>query len=169
MNTPRSAPITERRLARLIAWTLLVLAWIAAFMFDREFRPGARRLHRFAFLSLPALKRCVRNLIVVRAALLLPARPERARRNHAPAGFTRRLEPRQALRSIAGARLRRALRARAPGELISVLIAALRDIDTLARAIAYPRTRLAPMLIVRPPRAALHTRPAPQPCAINSS
>lgn len=59
--------------------------------------------------------------------------------------------------------------ARDPGELLALMVAALRDIDALARVMAYPRTRLAPMLIVRPPHDCLRALAAPRPCAINSS
>jgi hypothetical protein len=88
MNPSRTPIITEHRLARLIAWTRLALAWVAMLMFSAAPKVSTRRLERFANLSLDSLARRVRNLIIIRAVQFLnPRRAPRQRFNFAPAGF----------------------------------------------------------------------------------
>jgi len=171
MKQSRSTPCTEQRLARFITWARLMLGWIAMLMVSTGFKPDPRRLRRYGHLSLDRLARMVRNLIIIRACQIMPAPRLRAppRRNVAPAGFTRRLERRQFLRSFAGSRLRRALRARDPATRISVLLAALRDIDVLARLVKRRLTRLRPVQPTEPPHDALRTLAIHAPCAADSS
>lgn len=172
MNPSRSTLCTEHRLARLIAWTRLVLVWIAGLFFNEAFEPSLRRLDRYGFISLRTLKRRVRNLIIIHAAQHLGVRAGanlRPRQDFAARGFSRRLRPRHFLRSIAGVRLRRALRSRDPATLISNLLTALREIDKLARSVARRLTRLAPLLVARPPCTVLRTLAVTAPCAADSS
>jgi hypothetical protein len=170
MNSSRTPICTTHRLARLIAWTRLVLAWVAMLMFSAAPKINARRLGRFANLSLDSLARRVRNLIIIRAAQLMnPRRRAKQRFNFAASGFTRRTIPRQLLRSIGGSRLRRALGHCDPAARISMLLEALRDIDALARRIARYLTRLAPIIAVQPPQDAARTLAAFAPRAADSS
>jgi len=171
MKQSRSTLCTEQRLARFITWARLMLGWVAMLMFSIGFKPDTRRLRRHGSVSVDGLARMVRNLIIIRASQIMPAPTLRAppRRNFAPAGFTRRLERRQFLRSCAGSRLRRALRGRDPATRISVLLAALRDIDALARLVKRRLTRLRPVLPTEPPHDALRTLAIHAPCAADSS
>lgn len=170
MTSSRSTPISARRLARLTAWTRLVLVWFAMFLFAPSPPDNLRRVNRFGFLSLDALALCVRDLIVIRAAQMIAAAPQRRPRlDYATTGFRRRLHPRQLIRAAAGARLRRALRHHDPATRISILLAALRDLDRFARAIARKLTRLTPIVIAAPRAVRLCTQIQPIPCAADSS
>ncbi|MBC7769728.1 MAG: hypothetical protein H7124_13185 [Phycisphaerales bacterium] len=157
--SPTTSNTEHRRLARLIAWARLALVWFAMLMFAAAPPRNRRRLGRFALLSLDDLARLVRNLILARAAQLAGVgRAKRAPcRNYAPSGFSRRLRPRQVARSLAGSRLRRALRHRDRATRISILLAALRDLDAHARNVARKLTRLAPIIALQPPHHAVRT------------
>lgn len=136
-------PITKHRLARLIAWAGAMLAWIGVMLFAPA-PPRARRRHircRYGLLSLDAMARMVRNLIICR--MHRARRPRRRAnppwRDFAPAGFVRRTRPRQLVRAFAGADLRRRLRHRDPRGRLGLLIAALADIDAFAARLARRR------------------------------
>ncbi|MEZ5958152.1 MAG: hypothetical protein R3C27_13185 [Hyphomonadaceae bacterium] len=128
--------ITNHRLARLAVWLLALLAWFALG------GHGSERQRRRAETSFTKIERAVRNLIIIRAAQLLPPRTTRPRRRH---GFK---PPRIRLRAVAGVWLRRRLRTR--GDLVTraaQLLAALRNWREFAGALARRRagglTRLA--------------------------
>lgn len=168
MNKPRPI-ITPHRYARLIAWTQLVLMLFAG-LIARTAPISKRRLERYGHISLDMLARRIRNLIILRAIQILnPRRTPRQRFNHAHAGFTRRIVPRQFLRSFGGSRLRRALRHRDPATRISILLAALQSIDTFARTITRYMTRLAAIIALAPPRDVIPAFAAPTPSPADSS
>lgn len=170
MTPSRSTPISAQRLTRLTAWTRLALMWFAMFLLAPAALTNIRRLNRFGFLSLDDLTRCVRDLIVIRAAQIMRTPPQRRQRfDYAPPGFRRRMQPRQLIRAAAGARLRRALRHRDMATRISILLASLRDLDGFARAIARKLTRLAPILACAPPRESVRILACVAPYAADSS
>lgn len=158
---PRSDILpSPSRLARLIAWLLAMLNWVAG-----PRRPG-RRLARFAWLTSDVLVHAVRNLILIRAAGMLAPREPPARRNYAPPGFRRRLNPRALRRAAGGVRLRRAVPLKAS---CAELTAALRSLDRIAARIARYLTRLRPMLLRHPPQTHATTLFSPSACAHDSS
>jgi hypothetical protein len=168
MYQPRPI-ITAQRYARLIAWTQLVLMLFAG-LIARAAPISTRRLERYGHISLDMLARRIRNLIILRAfQIMRPRRMPRQRFNHAHAGFTRRIIPRQFLRSFGGSRLRRALRHRDPAARISILLAALQRIDAFARTITRYMTRLAPIIPLAPPCEAIPAFVAPAPSPADSS
>lgn len=170
MTSSQSTLISAQRLARLTAWTRLALMWFAMFLFAPAALTNIRRLNRFGFLSLDDLTRCVRDLIVIRAAQIMRTPPQpRQRFDYAQPGFRRRMHPRQLIRAAAGSRLRRALRHRDMATRISILLAALRDLDAFARAIARKLTRLAPILACAPPHNSVRTLACAAPYAADSS
>jgi hypothetical protein len=117
--------------ARLIAWTLAMLAWIA---WALSAATGPKRRHirrRYGFISLDRIARTVALLIVARAGELARKR----RRGGNPffnRGRGRRLWPRHIQRSIIGARLRRALKHKSFTTRVAILTDALRRIDAWA-------------------------------------
>jgi hypothetical protein len=119
--------LTKHRRARLIAWTLAMLAWLA-WVFSADRAPKRRHMRkRYGFISLDRLARAVALLIVVRAS-------ERAGRRTTSNPFFARIRgrqrwPRHVTRSVIGARLRRALKHRDFTTRVAILIDALRRID----------------------------------------
>jgi len=140
--------LTKHRRARLIAWTLAMLAWFA-WVFSAGGAPKRRHMRqRYGFISLDGLARNVALLIIVRAAELGGVRRYRSN------PFFSRLRgrhrwPRHITRSIIGARLRRALKHRDFTTRVAILARALRRLDAWAERHARRRrrgmTRLWPM------------------------
>lgn len=117
--------ISNHRLARLALWLLALLAW---FSLGGQ---GSDRQRRRANISFDKIERAVRDLILIRAAQLLPPRKAKPRRHHAPCA------PRIRLRAVGGVWLRQRLRTR--GDLVSraaQLLAALRNWRKLAASLA---------------------------------
>lgn len=154
-------PISNHRLARLALWLLALLAWFACGCI------GERHRRRYGQVSIEKLEGAVRNLILIHAAHLLPARKRKAPRHHIKHRHVR-------LRAVAGSWLRRRLRTE--GNLITRaqhLLGVLRTYRALAAILAQRRrkglTRLLPIL----PRPAVATpisaRAPPVPCAADTS
>lgn len=167
--------LTPHRCARLVAWAQAMLAWLATALFGAGALSGAWRLRRYPLLD--SIEHLVRGLAICRTIELahLRERP-RARLLHDTlgAGFRRRTERSEILRSIAGSRWRKALKHRDPAQRLQRLLAALADIDSFARRYLVPRamrrlTRLFPVLPVAPPAVRVASRAAPETCAVNSS
>lgn len=122
--------LTQHRLRRLALWTLTLLQWIAAIL-STDHALGSRQLQqRFVFLSLPWLTRRVSLILIVRASQLAgPRRRQRIR-------FWRRgrdMRCSHLIRTVLGARLRRALRHKDACAWIAKLIHVLRNLDAYAR------------------------------------
>lgn len=120
--------ISNHRLARLALWLLALVAWFAL--------GGQRseRQRRRANISFDKVERAVRDLILIRAAQLLPPRKAKPRRHNAPK------PPPVRLRAAGGVWLRRRLSKR--GDLVTraaQLLAALRNWRELAAALARRR------------------------------
>ncbi|MGD9982277.1 MAG: hypothetical protein AB7H66_13125 [Hyphomonadaceae bacterium] len=155
--------LSQHRRARLIAWTLAMLAWLAwVFVADRA--PSRRHMRqRYGLISLDRLARKVALLILVRAGELAH---KRRRANPFLARCRGRArQPRHICRSIIGSRLRRALKHRDFTTRITILTDALRRLDVWARR--YVRqmrrglTRLWPIRAKPAPSAPLSTLAAP--------
>lgn len=152
-----------------------MLAWIARLLLAP--RPARRRhiRRRYSLVSLTALSRLVRNLIIVRAVALADVRDRRAPppRNFARAGFRRRMRLSNLARAAAGSRLRRMLRHRDAGQHIAMLLDALANLDAhaamLARRARRGLTRLRPLTLAAPSPNALGGVPPPPPAAADTS
>jgi hypothetical protein len=126
MRTEPKPFITAHRLARLNAWARLWLMWIAG-VWAAWWSGGGRADAR----ALDSLARRAGQMIMINAAARYRGAP-RSRHRHG------RLKPVR-LRTILGARLRRALRARdLPARLFAIL-SVMRDLD---RAVARLLSRL---------------------------
>ena len=137
-----------------------------------------RRLikQRYRFATLNWAERLVRSLAIIRAVEItqIEQRPRAPQRNTAPSGFRRRVGRRATMRAVAGARFRKAIKARDQRERIRRLIAALADMDAFARRILVPRalkrlTKLNAIIMRAPPAAAVAALAAPAPRASDSS
>lgn len=167
--------LTQHRRARIVAWTLAMLAWIASVLFTKR-APSRRRIRqRYGLFSLRALTRLVCDLATVRALEMtqIRRRPPKVR-NTAGAGFRRRTRPRALARAIVGARLRKAFKRGAVAERIQFLIAALSDIDAFARHYFVPRalrrlTKLWAVVPIAPAAEPILRASAPSPAIANSS
>lgn len=176
MNKPVRL-ITPHRLARLVRWAQAMLAWLALAMFSEAMVVSRRRIRqRFCFASIDWAARLVRKLALVRAVEIaqIRARPRPPLRNAAPAGFRRRIARAGLMRAMAGARFRKALKARDLTERIARLLAALADIDGFARRYLVARarmrlTKLHAVVMFAPPADALVALAAPEPRAADTS
>ncbi|WP_395646578.1 hypothetical protein [Terricaulis sp.] len=129
MHLPPKPRLSRQRLARILAWTLALLLWLARALDSNK---PARRRHlrqRYIFFDLDWLVRHVAVVIVLHAARLAPA-PRRRRLVFFHRG--RDLKRTGFRRSAFGSRLRRALKGRGDAGRIGALIDALRRIDILA-------------------------------------
>jgi hypothetical protein len=155
MRTSPKPIITAHRLARLNAWARLWLAWVVglfAAWWSRGERIGARDLDQLAHR--------VGRIVVVNAAARF-APPPKSRHRH---GRLQRVR----VRTILGARLRRAMRGKdAPSRLFAILTV-MRDLDRVVALLLkrLPRglTRLRAVLPL-PAAAAPFTPSAPIACA----
>jgi len=168
MRQQRSISFSEHRFARLVAWLAALLFWLASGAPTK--RHGHRRRRH---VSLNALRRALRNLILIRAAQLLPRHDTRIHHVAAPAGF-RLHRKRCTLRACGGAWLRRHLRAQ--GGVIAQakhLLQALSQIGRLAAVLAKRRwrglTRLRVLRATAPPAQCVTSREASAPCGVDSS
>jgi hypothetical protein len=162
-------------IARLTAWALAMLAWVARFWFGADALNGRRFHQRARFLSLHRLTRLTCCLAIVRAVEITGIRArQRTIRNAAPAGFRRRTAPHVPIRACLGARLRKALKRGGLAERIRFLTAALADLDAFTRHYVVPRalrrlTKLCAVVITAPPAAAVLGLPASPPALADSS
>lgn len=148
--------LSKHRRARLIAWALAMLLWMASVLFAGAAFTDRHARRRGARMSLERLARMVKLLIVSRAADFARMR-RRAR--YVCFQHGRDLTPRGLIRAVIGARVRRALKRKAIDETIAVLIDALRRLDTHAAIVAL---RMRRRLTRRTPILA---GPAPSPPA----
>ena len=162
--------LTQHRLQRLALWTLAVLQWIAAILFTNRAVTLRHIEQRYEFFSLHWLTQRVGKILIVRAAQLARLR-RRKRITYWRHG--RDLHRPHIIRSVLGARLRRALKHRDVGVWIENLIAVLRNLDAyaapLAKRLRRGLTRLwriAPPIV---PATLLLGPPAPSPAFPDSS
>jgi hypothetical protein len=167
--------LSQHRTARLTAWALAMLTWVANALFGAG-TPGRRRLRqRGRFFSLDRLARLTCRLALIRAVEIAGIRPRhRVIRNTAPAGFRRRTVPRTLERACFGARLRKAVKRGDTASRIRFLVAALNDIDAFARRYLLARalrrlTKLCPIVPIAPTAAAIAARPAFAPALADTS
>lgn len=160
----RAAPRPNIDPSRFRRWVTFAWLWLlryAAFLCFGD-ASGAALWRRRA-------RRAVRDLILIRAAALMPVRPERRRRRRAPPpGWAYAARPASILRAACGSYVRRRLRARSPGHALAALFRALQDMEALARAIVkrLPRglTRTRPLVLTRAcgePLSSQSSAPAP--------
>jgi hypothetical protein len=124
-------PLSKHRRARLIAWTLAMLAWLAQVLLAHAPFTQRHERQRGARMSLERLARQVKLLIISRALDRLPRR-----RRRGPAFRGRALTPRSVIRALIGASLRRTFKRKHIGERIFALMHALIHIDDYAARIA---------------------------------
>jgi hypothetical protein len=167
--------LSQHRIARLVAWALAMLYWVAGVLFV-EGVGGRRRLRqRGSYLWLDRLARFTCRLAIIRAVEITGIRPRpRVVRNTAPAGFRRRIVRRTPLRACIGACLRKALKQGDLAARVGFLAAALADIDAFARRYLTARalrrlTKLCATVLFAPPAAVLLGSPAPSPACADSS
>jgi hypothetical protein len=176
MNTSRSTS-SAHRFARLIAWTKLMLGWVAMLLCAGAApRPSRRHIRkRYRFLDLEDLRIRVRNLVIIRAGQIAGRRRVRQLvRRDAPAGFVRRRSLRAFLRRISGAWLCRRLRCKGgPGERIAHLLGVLAELDALAEKLARRWARglyrFCPLVMTRAWAAPVRSLCASAPAAADSS
>jgi len=159
----RPSTITEHRLARLIAWARLALAWLGGMwiaLFDLDRR---HPFHRQAHAELTRAANFVANLVVYRVYLNL-GRPRAGSlkiRSNARRGFAGRTRVRSIRRAARGAWLRKLMRHRDLRTRFALIVNALNSIDALAvraaRRLKRRLTRLFALRVVRPPHQALAT------------
>jgi hypothetical protein len=122
---------TRHYRARLIAWTLGLLAWLTS-VFSADRAPSRRHMRRrYGFISLDRLARDTALLILIRAAEL-----GRMRRYCADPFLKRTrgrdVAPPHLVRSLIGSRLRRAFKHRSFSARVAILSGALRRLDAWA-------------------------------------
>lgn len=163
----------EHRLARLVAWTAAVLAWLilGAPAFTTAQR---RRRARLAHVSAERFAHLVRDLIIIRAAQLMSAPLHRRRPDFTPAGFARRRTTHAPRRAIAGVWLRRRLKVRGGfTDKLVHLLGVLRDYRALGAQLAARRrkrlTRRTPIIMTRPAAHCVRSLAHPAILAADSS
>src|SRR5689334_933242 len=117
MNQRRRPFLKPLRFARIVRWAQAMLAWLASLLFAEA--PPAQRRHmrqRYGFAALDWAERLLRTLALMRAVEIAGIRPRShpPLRNAAPAGFRRRIAHGAIGRVLAGARFRKAIKARDP-------------------------------------------------------
>lgn len=164
--------LTKHRRARLIAWTLAMLAWLA-WVFSADRAPKRRHMRRrYGFISLDRLARNIALLIIIRSAEVGRVR-RYSSSNRTPSHVRGRdVRPRHVLRSIIGGHLRRALKHGDFTARVAILTSALRRLDAWAAHHAARRrkgmTRLWPKGVA-PSSTPLITLAAPAPFLADSS
>ncbi|MGQ0532215.1 MAG: hypothetical protein ACT4OF_05935 [Caulobacteraceae bacterium] len=129
--TPR--PLPKHRRARLIAWALAMLAWMAQVIFAGAAFTKRHERQRGPRMSLDRLTRMVKMLIISRAIDLAGLR---WRKRYIRVYRGRNITPRGSIRAIIGSRVRRHLKRKDKGERIGVLIHAIRHLDRYAALVA---------------------------------
>lgn len=169
--------LKPHRFARITLWARTVLAWLVFALFSDAAHISRRRIRqRCRFAALDRIERLVRALAVIRAAELAGLRKPSRRvfAAAAPAGFRRRIKGGALLRAAVGARFRKALKHRIPCRRIQRLLAALADIDALARRCLVRRVkrglaRLCAVVPVTPPAHVVFSLAPLPPRAADSS
>jgi len=156
MNQIRSTHSKERKLARLIAAAWLVLAWIAAALFSEALPINRRHIkQRYRWLNLDRIAGVIACLVVARAGHLMHKLNARSQRDYARAGFARRMRRGHMLRTLIGARLRKALKYPNVTQRYARLLHVLTHIDLwtqrMIRRLHRGTTRIRPLIAVRPP------------------
>lgn len=160
----QTVPITPQRFARLLLGAWLWLLKYALFLCVAQTAEPWRR----------KAQRGVRDLILLRAATLMAKRRPRARyRPTPPPDFARAPSP-NILRAVCGAYVRKRLRARSPGAAVAAIMAALQDIEALARRIVrrLPRglTRIRPLRMTQTaPVLVFESAPSPRAVGADTS
>ena len=159
MNQRRRPFLKPLRFARIVRWAQAMLAWLALLLFADA--PQARRRHirqRYGFASFDWAERLLRLLAVMRAIEIagITKLPRPPLRNAARTGFRRRTTRGAIGRTLAGARFRKALKARDPQARLQKLLAAFADIDGFARRYLVRRmlrrlTKLHAVVMFAPP------------------
>ncbi len=162
--------LNQHRLQRLALWTLALLSWIAAMLFDERALALRHLQQRYGLISLPRLTSFVSKLLIARAAQLARLRRRkriiywrRGRDLHRP----------HILLSVLGSRLRRKLRSNDLRTWLAKLMDVLRNLDAhaapLARRLRRGLTRLWRTWSGIAPVFALHAAPASPPALSDSS
>jgi hypothetical protein len=120
------------RRARLIAWTLAMLAWLAGVLTGNILKPRHAR-QRAERASLWFLARRVHLLIIARAMDFIGLRNVRVK---APLQRGRSIVRAGSMRALIGAKLRRAFKKKSVLDSIFAMIHALRNLDAFARTMA---------------------------------
>jgi hypothetical protein len=164
--------LSKHRRARLTAWTLAILAWLA-WVFSADRAPKRRHMRkRYGFISLDRLARRVALLVIIRAVELGGIRRYKSN------PFFLRLRgrdrwPRHVTRSLIGGRLRRALKHESFSARVAILTDALNYLDLWAARHAARRrrgmTRLWPLLAAPTPAAPIAALAAPAAFLADSS
>ncbi len=161
--------LTPHRLQRYILWTLAMLSWFAAVLFDNR-TINTRRFHQRGHISIAWLTRMVSALIIIRALHMIGRSPRPRHRYWMRGRDTR---PSHFQRSLFGARLRRLLKHKDPATHMAQLTRVLRNLDThaahLARCIRGRRRRLFRTVPPLAPAVALYGAPASSPAFADSS
>jgi len=123
--------LSDHRHARLVAWALAMLLWMAGVL--RGAGVTSRHLRQRGGAPLHAAAHFVKQLIVVRAQRI--ARLRTAGRFQYWR-YGRLVLRRGVFRAIVGARVRKALRRRDPFAQLAALIDALAHVDSFARMVA---------------------------------
>jgi hypothetical protein len=161
--------LTQHRLQRLVLWTLTVLTWFGAVLFDN--RPIRRRhAHQRGDISLAWLTRMVSALIMIRALHIIGRTPRPRPRYWMRGRDTR---PSHFQRSLFGAGLRRMLKHKHPATHLAQLSTILRNLDAyaahLARCMRGRRRRLFRRVPPIAPAVLFLGSPAPTPAFSDSS
>jgi hypothetical protein len=160
--------LTSHRRQRLVLWALTMLTWIASLLGGAM--PLRRHLRqRYRKMSLDGIALMIKQLILVRAGEINSRRKRRL-------VFSKRgrdLRRRHFMRSIYGAKLRRALKHRDPLARIAILADALKHLEVLAQWFA-KRLRCGFMrlwaIVATPGQAAfIPNAPATAPLCADSS
>ena len=162
--------LNQHRLRRLALWTLAVLSWIAAILFSERAVTFRHIAQRTDLISLAWLTQLINKLLIARAAQL--ARLRRRKRivywRHG-----RDLHRPHIIRSVLGARVRRALKHKDIRAWIANLIAVLRNLDAhaapLAKRLRRGLTRLWRIVPAIAEATLLLGPPAPPPALADSS
>jgi hypothetical protein len=139
---------TKHRLQRYILWTLAMLQWIAAVLSGRDV--SGRRLAQRGGVSLAWVTRRVTYLLLIRAGRI--GRFQRRGRIHYWR-HGRDLRRRHYLRSLLGAKLRRALKHKDFAKHVANLIDVLRNLDKYAAQLAHNLRRRHRLWRIAPPLA----------------
>jgi hypothetical protein len=156
---------TQHRLQRLTLCTLALLHWIAAIF--SGLTPTARQRAQRGHISLAGLKRRVIALIIFRALRLIGPRRSVPHWRHG-----RDLGRSHFMRSLLGAKLRRALNHKHAPTHVAQLIAILRDLNAYVERMAYRLRHLRRLWRIMPaiaPAAPRYGAPAASPEFSDSS
>jgi hypothetical protein len=163
-------PLSKHHRARLIAWTLAMLAWLAQVLVANVLFTPRHERQRGARMSLERLERQVKLLILSRALDMLPCRRRCGR-----AFRGRSLTPHNFIRAAIGVRMKRKLQGHDIVSRIVALMHALTHIDEYAKLIAkrlrrgLTRRWLALFAIGWPRGTPVLSAPASAPLAADSS